>query len=82
LHTISRGFIKNSNHSASIPQSNTNGRLHNAGLEKCPRVNSPGIGTVFYSWYITALIRRPMRIGQWWLTPLIPALGRQRQADF
>jgi hypothetical protein len=20
--------------------------------------------------------------GQWWLTPLIPALGRQRQADF
>jgi hypothetical protein len=20
--------------------------------------------------------------GQWWCTPLIPALGRQRQADF
>jgi hypothetical protein len=23
-----------------------------------------------------------MRAGQWWRTPLIPALGRQRLADF
>ena len=22
------------------------------------------------------------RVGQWWCTPLIPALGRQKQADF
>jgi hypothetical protein len=22
------------------------------------------------------------RVGQWWCTPLIPALGRQRQVDF
>jgi hypothetical protein len=22
------------------------------------------------------------KAGQWWLRPLIPALGRQRQADF
>jgi hypothetical protein len=23
-----------------------------------------------------------MRAGQWWHTPVIPALGRQKQADF
>jgi hypothetical protein len=27
-------------------------------------------------------IERNIRAGQWWRTPLIPALGRQRQADF
>jgi hypothetical protein len=27
-------------------------------------------------------IRCLMRAGQWWHTPLIPALGRQGQADF
>jgi hypothetical protein len=26
--------------------------------------------------------RKRRKAGQWWLTPLIPALGRQRQADF
>jgi hypothetical protein len=28
------------------------------------------------------LLRGQMHAGQWWPTPLIPALGRQRQADF
>jgi hypothetical protein len=27
-------------------------------------------------------ISRAKLAGQWWLTPLIPALGRKRQADF
>jgi hypothetical protein len=26
--------------------------------------------------------RKEKKAGQWWRTPLIPALGRQRQADF
>jgi hypothetical protein len=26
--------------------------------------------------------RKVAVVGQWWRTPLIPALGRQRQADF
>jgi hypothetical protein len=34
----------------------------------------------------TATQRKPVlkkqTAGQWWCTPLIPALGRQRQADF
>jgi hypothetical protein len=25
---------------------------------------------------------RQVYVGQWWRTPLIPALGRQRQVDF
>jgi hypothetical protein len=28
------------------------------------------------------LFKRAVYAGQWWRTPLIPALGRQRQADF
>jgi hypothetical protein len=27
-------------------------------------------------------IKRVLAAGQWWHMPLIPALGRQRQADF
>jgi hypothetical protein len=27
-------------------------------------------------------IKKKKKAGQWWCTPLIPALGRQRQADF
>jgi hypothetical protein len=30
----------------------------------------------------TATLRKKNVAGQWWCTPLIPALGRQRQADF
>jgi hypothetical protein len=28
------------------------------------------------------LHKNDLEAGQWWRTPLIPALGRQRQADF
>jgi hypothetical protein len=28
------------------------------------------------------LIENLDEVGQWWLTPLIPALGRQKQVDF
>jgi hypothetical protein len=27
-------------------------------------------------------VKSSVRAGQWWCTPLIPALGRQRQVDF
>jgi hypothetical protein len=27
-------------------------------------------------------LKKILRAGQWWCIPLIPALGRQRQADF
>jgi hypothetical protein len=27
-------------------------------------------------------IKQTKTAGQWWHTPLVPALGRQRQADF
>jgi hypothetical protein len=28
------------------------------------------------------IIKTNKQAGQWWRTPLMPALGRQRQADF
>jgi hypothetical protein len=28
------------------------------------------------------LFKNKLETGQWWCTPLIPALGRQRQVDF
>jgi hypothetical protein len=36
------------------------------------------------SWYKTLIevLRKSLLARQWWHTPLIPALGRQRQADF
>jgi hypothetical protein len=27
-------------------------------------------------------VNKDEKVGQWWHTPLIPALGRQRQANF
>jgi hypothetical protein len=30
----------------------------------------------------TQTSRKQKTAGQWWRTPLVPALGRQRQADF
>jgi hypothetical protein len=38
------------------------------------------IMSVFY--ICNCLLRVLARAGQWWCTPLIPALGRQRQVDF
>jgi hypothetical protein len=36
---------------------------------------TPGLG-------VLGSIRKQAEAGQWWHAPLIPALGRQRQADF
>jgi hypothetical protein len=33
-------------------------------------------------YYRAIVIKNCMVAGHWWRTPLIPALGRQRQADF
>jgi hypothetical protein len=32
--------------------------------------------------FLAFTLRMAKGAGQWWLTPLIPALGRYRQADF
>jgi hypothetical protein len=28
------------------------------------------------------ILKKKKKVGQWWHTPVIPALGRQRQVDF
>jgi hypothetical protein len=38
--------------------------------------------STFSSCGLTSVYLTPIVAGQWWLTPLIPALGRQRQVDF
>jgi hypothetical protein len=50
--------------------------MHRVGLEWIR-----GWGTTvqeFKNWGLKKLLHCPV----WWLTPLIPALGRQRQVDF
>jgi hypothetical protein len=39
-------------------------------------------GFGFAHWLIDLLFKNKKLARQWWYMPLIPALGRQRQADF
>jgi hypothetical protein len=32
--------------------------------------------------YFICWLEKALLAGRWWRTPLVPALGRQRQADF
>jgi hypothetical protein len=38
--------------------------------------------TYSHVWLGIWVLKKVKIAGQWWRTPLIPALGRQRQADF
>jgi hypothetical protein len=33
-------------------------------------------------YYVPAAFKMPVIVGQWWLTPLIPVLRRQKHIDF
>jgi hypothetical protein len=48
--------------------------------KKSPTESTQGVQSTHI--YNETLSKRRKRAGQWWRTPLIPALGRQRQADF
>jgi hypothetical protein len=37
---------------------------------------------LLWPWCLFNTIKNNESVGQWWCTPLIPALGRQSQADF
>jgi hypothetical protein len=45
-------------------------------------VSEESNGVLIYIKYINESLKKKQTAGQWWHMPLIPALGRQRQADF
>jgi hypothetical protein len=51
-------------------------------LSRRPPATPPPSLTYFPLEIMKALVRVPGCAGQWWRMTLIPALGRQRQADF
>jgi hypothetical protein len=53
-------------------------------VQECGTVveHLPNICKALRSPQVPSSLNRGLQAGQWWRTPLIPALGRQRQADF
>jgi hypothetical protein len=53
-------------------------------LMKIQRVEYRLVGFVFFVLFCFSILLSKIKklAGQWWCMPLIPALGRQRQADF